>query len=405
MDYKAVKRWMFSKLPMYQRQGAVAYKKDLSRTKLLAKHLNHPEKSFKSVHVAGTNGKGSTSHMIAAILIDAGYNVGLYTSPHLKDYRERVRVNGKKISSTSVVEFINENRFFLEKNQLSFFEMTVGLAFQYFSKKGVDIAVIEVGMGGRLDSTNIIFPEVSVITNISLDHMKFLGNSLEKIAREKAGIIKKHTPVVIGQSQSSTRAVFLDKAREMDSEISFADELIDNIVPCSLSGVYQKSNIKTVLQTIEVLKNRGYTISENNIKNGLLNVENLTGIRGRWETISCKPKIICDIAHNKDALSLIIDQLMQEKFQNLHMVIGFVNDKSVEDLVSIFPRQAYYYFCKPDIERGIESNQLKDIFLKRNYRGKAYLSVRDALTAAKSQSLESDLIFVGGSTFVVSEVI
>ena len=347
MDYKAVKKWMFSKLPMYQRQGAFAYKKDLSRTKLLAKHLKHPEKSFKSVHVAGTNGKGSTSHMIAAILIDAGYNVGLYTSPHLKDFRERVRVNGKKISLTSIVEFINENRFFLEKNQLSFFEMTVGLAFQYFSRKGVDIAVIEVGMGGRLDSTNIIFPEVSVITNIGLDHMKFLGNSLEKIAREKAGIIKKCVPVVIGQSQSSTRAVFLEKAREMDSEISFADELIDNTVPCSLSGVYQKSNIKTVLQTIKVLKNRGYIISENNIKNGLMNVENLTGIRGRWEIISYKPKIICDIAHNKDALSLIIGQLMQEKFQNLHMVIGFVNDKFVEDLVSIFPRQAYYYFCKP----------------------------------------------------------
>tara|TARA_Y100000991_G_scaffold48579_1_gene34867 strand:+ start:62 stop:1279 length:1218 start_codon:yes stop_codon:yes gene_type:complete len=405
MNYKATTTWMFSRLPMYQQQGAAAYKLDLSRTELLSSHLGHPENTFKSIHIGGTNGKGSTAHMLAAVLQLAGYKVGLYTSPHLKDFRERIRIDGKKISEASVVEFIEENNRFLEHHQLSFFEMTVGLAFDYFAKSKVDIAIIEVGLGGRLDSTNIINPELSVITNIGLDHTQFLGETLQKIAAEKAGIIKFHTPVVIGETQSEVDAIFISKANAVEADISFADKEINQALPCSLSGDYQKKNIKTVLQSLAVLKTKGFAVSESHIEKGLGNVQKLTGLRGRWELLSETPKTICDTAHNREGLTLVFNQLKKESFEFLHLVIGMVSDKNLEKLLDIFPKQAQYYFCKPDIPRGIDAELLTQKFYNKGINGKAYGSVKFAFEAAKKQASNDDIIFIGGSTFVVAEAL
>lgn len=405
MNYKETTTWMFSRLPMYQHQGAAAYKEDLSRTELLASHLNNPENKFKSVHIGGTNGKGSTAHMFAAVLQNAGYKVGLYTSPHLKDFRERIRIDGKKIPEVTVVEFIKENKVFLEHHQLSFFEMTVGLAFDYFAKSQVDIAIIEVGLGGRLDSTNIINSELSVITNIGLDHTQFLGDTLQKIATEKAGIIKSHTPVVIGETQSELKAIFIDKARSLEADISFADKEINHALPCSLLGDYQKKNIKTVLQSLAVLKTKGFAVSESHIKNGLENIQKLTGLRGRYELLSETPKTICDTAHNREGLTLVFNQLKKESFEFLHLVIGMVSDKNLEKLLDIFPKQAQYYFCKPDIPRGMDAELLTQKFYDKGINGKAYGSVTFAFEAAKKQASNDDIIFVGGSTFVVAEVL
>lgn len=405
MNYKDTITWMFSMLPMYQQQGATAYKKDISRAVLLASHLNHPEQQFKSIHVGGTNGKGSTSHMLAAILQDAGYKVGLYTSPHLKDFRERIKINGQMIPKDQVVSFIEEHKIFLSQNQLSFFEMTVGLAFDYFAKQSVDFAVIEVGMGGRLDSTNIITPEVSVITNIGLDHTQFLGNTLRAIATEKAGIIKPKVPVVIGETQDDTTEVFVQKAKAEDSEIYFADQAIKTDYSCSLLGDYQKKNIKTVIKTLQVLSSNGINILDRNIRHGLSHVQDLTGLRGRWDVIGNYPKIICDTAHNEQGLSLVLNQLQREKFKNLHMVLGFVKDKSLNDLVRLFPKQAKYYFCKPQIQRGLETKILRDLFNNEGYQGQEYPSVEEAVLTARQIAENEDLIFVGGSTFVVAEVL
>lgn len=405
MNYKDTITWMFSMLPMYQQQGATAYKKDISRAVLLASHLNHPEQQFKSIHVGGTNGKGSTSHMLAAILQDAGYKVGLYTSPHLKDFRERIKINGQMIPKDQVVSFIEEHKIFLSQNQLSFFEMTVGLAFDYFAKQSVDFAVIEVGMGGRLDSTNIITPEVSVITNIGLDHTQFLGNTLRAIATEKAGIIKTKVPVVIGETQDDTTEVFVQKAKAEDSEIYFADQAIKTDYSCSLLGDYQKKNIKTVIKTLQVLSSNGINILDRNISHGLSHVQDLTGLRGRWDVIWNYPKIICDTAHNEQGLSLVLNQLQREKFKNLHMVLGFVKDKSLNDLVRLFPKQAKYYFCKPQIQRGLETKILRDLFNNEGYQGQEYPSVEEAVLTARQIAENEDLIFVGGSTFVVAEVL
>lgn len=405
MNYKETTTWMFSRLPMYQFQGATAYKEDLRRTELLASHLGHPENKFKSIHIGGTNGKGSTAHMLAAVLQQAGYKVGLYTSPHLKDFRERIRIDGKKIPEVSVVEFIEENKRFLEHHQLSFFEMTVGLAFDYFAKSQVDICIVEVGLGGRLDSTNIINPELSVITNIGLDHIQFLGDTLQKIAAEKAGIIKRHTPIVIGETQSELKAIFTGKARSLQADISFADKEINQVLPCSLMGDYQKINIKTVLQSLAVLKARGFAISKIHIKKGLENVQKLTGIRGRWELLLETPKTICDTAHNRGGLTLVFNQLKKESFALLHIVIGMVNDKNLEKLLDIFPKQAQYYFCKPNIPRGMDAELLAEKFHNVGLKGQAYGSVKIAFEAAKKQASNFDIIFVGGSTFVVAEVL
>ena len=405
MNYRDTINWMFNQLPMYQNMGKSAYKEDLSNTVKLSKHLNFPETKFKSIHVAGTNGKGSTSHMIASILQEAGYKVGLYTSPHLKDFRERIKLNGICISKQFVIQFVKKNRSFFEENSLSFFEMTVGMAFDYFAKQKADIAVIEVGLGGRLDSTNIITPEVSVITNIGLDHTQFLGNTLKEIAFEKGGIIKPHVPVVIGKTQKETKQVFKVLAKENEVPIYFADGLIANNYVSDLKGNYQNHNIKTAVITILEIRKKGFNISEKNIEDGLLKVTLNTGLKGRWQVLQTKPKVICDTAHNREGLAYVMDQLKSETFENLHMVLGVVNDKNLDNLIDLFPKNASYYFCKPTVARGLDIEVLKAYFIKKGFRGEAYKSVRKALDTALLYAKKEDLIYVGGSTFVVAEII
>ena len=406
MNYQETINWMFNQLPMYQLQGASAYKKDLTNAYLLANYLGNPQKTLKCIHVAGTNGKGSTSHMLASILQEAGYKVGLYTSPHLKDYRERIKINGIEISEDFVCDFINKNKSFFEANDMSFFEMTVGLAFDYFAKEKVDIAVIEVGMGGRLDATNIITPLVSVITNIGLDHTQFLGNTLEAIAFEKAGIIKPGIPVVIGEYTSETKPVFLAKAKENNSEIYFASELISENYPSDLIGDYQVHNKKTVLETITILNSqKEIKISDNQIKSGLLNVIKNTGLQGRWQQLGEYPKIICDTAHNKNGLEIVMKQIQKEKFDTLHIVLGVVNDKNLDEILPLFPTNAIYYFCKPNIPRGLDSRTLQDKAAKFNLKGEVYNSVSESYNNALQNAIKSDFIYIGGSTFVVAEIL
>ncbi len=405
MNYQDTVSWMFQQLPMYQNKGASAFKKDLSNTLKLSKHLGEPQNEFKSIHVAGTNGKGSTSHMMASVLQEAGYKVGLYTSPHLKDFRERIRINGKVVSKQFVIGFIERNKAFFETNSLSFFEMTVGMAFDYFAKQKVDVAIIEVGLGGRLDSTNIITPELSIITNIGFDHTQFLGDTLEKIAGEKAGIIKQNKPVVIGETHFETKTVFKFKAEETNSEIYFADQLIENILESDLKGSYQIHNIKTTLQSIEVLRNSGFKISKSELKRGLLNVVKNTGLQGRWQVLETQPKIVCDTAHNKEGLTYVMQQLKTEAFKNLHIIFGVVNDKDLSSIIPLLPQKATYYFCKPDVQRGLDAKILKATFAENQLIGNSYSSVKDALNSAKSKAIKDDLIYVGGSTFVVAEII
>lgn len=405
MNYTDTVSWMFQKLPMYQNKGKSAFKKDLSNTYNLAKHLNHPETKFKSVHVAGTNGKGSTSHMLASVLQESGYNVGLYTSPHLKDFRERIRINGQVISKQAVIGFIQKNKAFLEANQLSFFEMTVGMAFDYFAKQKVDIAVIEVGLGGRLDSTNIITPELSIITNIGFDHTQFLGDTLPKIAGEKAGIIKPNIPVVIGETHPETENVFRNKAKETHSKIYFADQTTQSLYKSDLKGFYQIHNKKTVIQSVKILKELGFNISNKNLKSGLLNVVSNTGLQGRWQVVGTEPKIVCDTAHNKEGLTYVMNQIENEDYDQLHIVFGVVNDKDVNAIVPLLPTTANYYFCKPNVQRGLDAKVLSSIFKEHHLYGKAFKSVGEALSSVKSRAKKSDLIYVGGSTFVVAEII
>lgn len=405
MNYQDTLNWMFQQLPMYQNKGASAFKKDLSNTLKLSEHLKEPQQQFKSIHVAGTNGKGSTSHMMASVLQEAGYKVGLYTSPHLKDFRERIKINGKLISKQFVTGFIKRNKTFFEVNNLSFFEMTVGMAFEYFAKQNVDIAVVEVGLGGRLDSTNILTPEVSIITNIGFDHMQFLGNSLGEIAREKAGIIKQDIPVVIGETQIETENVFKLKADETNSKIYFADQSISKVLESDLRGSYQIHNIKTVLQSIEVLRNLGFKISNRELKKGLLSVVKNTGLQGRWQVLQTQPKIVCDTAHNKEGLTYVMQQIGEEKFKKLHIVFGVVNDKDLESIKPILPLEATYYFCKPDVQRGLDAEILKNNFAKKKLIGETYKSVKEALNCAKSRADKNDFIYIGGSTFVVAEII
>ncbi|WP_299782730.1 folylpolyglutamate synthase/dihydrofolate synthase family protein [uncultured Formosa sp.] len=405
MTYQDTVQWMFSQLPMYQRQGQSAFKKDLSNTIVLAEHLNHPENQFKSIHVAGTNGKGSTSHMLASILQEAGYKVGLYTSPHLKDFRERIRINGTEIAEDFVVEFIATNKLFFTEHDLSFFEMTVGLAFNYFKEKKVDIAVIEVGLGGRLDSTNIIMPELSVITNIGLDHTQFLGTTLTEIAGEKGGIIKSNIPVVIGETQLETQDVFNAIAEKHKAKIVFADQVISNIYPSDLKGIYQTKNIKTVLQSVKELQLLGYNISETHIKSGLLNVMNNTGLKGRWQVLKEQPKVVCDTGHNKEGLSEVMKQLQLESFKKLHVVFGVVNDKDVSSILPLLPKKARYYFCKPDVPRGMPAEDLQASFITSGFEGDVYNSVNEAYKSALLHAKPDDFIYVGGSTFVVAEII
>ncbi|MBO3099821.1 bifunctional folylpolyglutamate synthase/dihydrofolate synthase [Gelidibacter pelagius] len=406
MTYQDTVNWMFKQLPMYQNQGKTAYKANLDNTLQFAEHLHHPEHNFKSIHVAGTNGKGSTSHMLASILQEAGYKVGLYTSPHLKDFRERIKINGKEISEAFVVEFIEKHKSFFESHSLSFFEMTVGMAFDYFSIEKVDIAIIEVGMGGRLDSTNIITPELSIITNIGLDHTQFLGNILETIAFEKAGIIKSNVPVVIGETQPETKNVFKEIAATRHAEIHFADQVeVINDYESDLKGDYQKKNKATVLCATQVIRENGFEVSEDAIKSGFVKVVKNTGLNGRWQILQEEPKIICDTAHNKEGLHYAMAQLLKEPYKVLHMVFGVVNDKDVASILSLLPKNALYYLCKPNIPRGLEADVLRDIFVANGFKGNAYNSVQEALSSAKQHATKADVIYVGGSTFVVAEII
>ena len=406
MNYQETTNWMFSQLPMYQTHGASAYKEDLTNILSLSKHLGNPENTLLCIHVAGTNGKGSTSHMLSSILQEAGYKVGLYTSPHLKDFRERIKINGIEISEDYVCKFIKQHKSYLEKQSMSFFEMSVGLAFDYFTNEKVDIAIIEVGLGGRLDATNIITPLVSVITNIGLDHVQFLGNTLELIAIEKAGIIKPTIPVVIGEYTAETKDVFLAKAKQSNSEIYFASDLISKDYPSDLIGDYQQSNKKTVLQTITVLCHQTkFKISDKNIQLGLLKVFKNTGLEGRWQQLGTSPKVICDTAHNKNGLEIVLKQIQNENFDRLHIILGVVNDKDLNEILPLFPKNALYYFCKPNIFRGLDASILKDKAENYGLYGKVYNSVSDAYQHAKNKALPSDFIYIGGSTFVVGEIL
>ncbi len=406
MNYKETLDWMFNQLPMYQTQGATAYRKDITNTVLLAKHLGNPEEHLKCIHVAGTNGKGSTSHLLASVLQEAGYKVGLYTSPHLKDYRERITINGKPISEAYVCDFINKNKSFFEANELSFFEMSVGLAFEYFVKEKTDINIIEVGMGGRLDSTNIITPLISVITNIGLDHTQFLGNTLEAIAFEKAGIIKPNIPVIIGEYVAETKPVFETKAKDTNSEIYFASDSVQKDYPSALLGDYQFHNKKTVLQTLKVLQEKQLlSVSEEVIKNGFLKVIENTNLQGRWQQLGENPKIICDTAHNAHGLSIVLNQLKKEKFDTLHIVLGVVNDKNLGEILPLFPKNAKYYFCKPNIPRGLEAEILKEKAGDFELKGEIYNSVSNAYANATKKATPNDFIYIGGSTFVVAEIL
>ena len=423
MNYQEAIDFMFSSLPMYQRVGKAAYKANLDNTLALDEYFGHPHKSFKTIHVAGTNGKGSVSHSLAAILQSAGYRTGLYTSPHLVDYRERIRINGEMISKDYVCDFINDNQEIIRRLKPSFFEMSVALAFKYFADMKVDVAVIEVGMGGRLDSTNIITPELSVITNISFDHTQFLGNTLPLIAGEKAGIIKQGIPVVIGQTHAETKDVFLAKAKEQNSPITFADKeikvekikvadnhkyaeyLINNTetIKFDLFGEYQTKNLATILEAAKQLKNRGFAIDDKNISEALQNVKGLTGLHGRWEILSDSPLTICDTGHNIDGLSYVTAQLKAIKCPQLHIVLGFVNDKDVEHVMPLFPKDAQYYFTQADIPRAMPAEQVKAYGEKFGLTGEIYENVPSAYESAKKNASSSDTIFIGGSTFIVGD--
>lgn len=429
MTYQQTLDYLFNSLPMFQRLGKAAYKANLDNTLALDAYFNKPHEQFKSVHIAGTNGKGSVSHMLSSVLQEAGYKAGLYTSPHLKDFRERVRINGEEISENYVVDFVADNKSFFEKLKPSFFEMTVALAFKYFADEKVDIAIIEVGMGGRLDSTNIISPELSIITNISKDHTQFLGDTIEKIAKEKAGIVKENVPLIIGQSTKESKQVFIQKAKEKSTNIYFTEDNYhvdytlttvdkkqnfqvysgDSIfypdLKLDLLGVYQKFNLLTALQSIKLMREKGFQIKKNHIYDGLQKIQTNTGLKGRWQIIGHNPRIICDTAHNVAGIKEVVNQIQSTPYKKLHMVIGMVNDKNIEKVLSLLPKEANYYFTKADIPRALDENELKEKASKFKLIGVAVSIVSDALQQAKNQAEESDFIFVGGSTFVVAEVV
>jgi len=426
MNYCEVLDFMFNSLPMYQRIGQAAYKTGLDNSYALNDYFNHPHKHFKTIHIAGTNGKGSVAHSLASILQEAGYKTGLYTSPHLLDYRERIKVNGQMIPKDFVTDFINDNVRIISKLKPSFFEMSVALAFEYFRYCNVNIAVVETGMGGRLDSTNIINPILTVITNIGFDHTQFLGNSLEKIAHEKAGIIKNKIPSVIGETQKETSDIFIEKAYEMVAPIYFADNyynvtLTEAASDCGnycvktksesydlefgLIGIYQQKNLSTILKSVEILNRSDLIITNENLRNGLKKIRENTGLRGRWEIIGHQPLIICDTGHNKDGLKYVINQLLQQKFKRLHIIIGFVNDKNISELLTLLPKNAGYYFAQASIPRAMPSVSLKNIALEYHLHGNCFDDVITAFNAAKSVANKDDVIFIGGSSFVVGDLL
>ncbi len=428
MNYKETLDYMFTKLPMYQRTGKAAYKANLDTTLALDEYFNHPHKEFKTIHVAGTNGKGSVSHAVAAVLQSAGYKVGLYTSPHLRDFRERIKINGEMIPENHVIQFIDKHREKFEELCPSFFEMTVALAFEFFADQKVDIAVVEVGLGGRLDSTNIITPLVSVITNISKDHTNLLGNDIVQIAGEKAGIIKEEVPVIIGEKQEETTPVFERFSVDKKTELIYSEErydiisseLIDNqrhivyrnikkdaelSLNCDLLGNYQLKNIRTALCVCDELIQQGLKIDNSAIKHGLGNVVKETGLLGRWYTVDTNPLVICDTGHNVAGIKEIISQIKTLNYGNLHMVFGVVDDKNIDDILKLIPKNASYYFTRSNIPRALDQNVLAEKAKGFGLNGNTYETVRSALQSAKDNSNENDLIFVGGSTFVVAEVV
>lgn len=427
MTWQQALDYLYAQLPMFHRIGAAAYKNNLDNSLALDKLLRHPHKNFPCIHIAGTNGKGSVSNMLAAIYQSAGYKTGLFTSPHLKDFRERIRVNGKMISRQYVIRFIEHHRKPFERIKPSFFEWTTALAFDYFRSKKVDIAIIETGLGGRLDSTNIITPELSVITNIGWDHANLLGDTLPKIAAEKAGIIKQGVPVVIGEKQKPVQSVFIKKANECNSPLIFASDnfmarIIDarlhslklNIfknrklclkaLTLDLTGYYQIKNVCTVLQSVSLL-NEKFSVNQKQIRNGLKQVKKLTGFTGRWAVLSKHPLIITDTGHNREGISEVMKQITSIKFNRLHIVLGMVADKDVSSVLKQLPENAEYYFCRPAIPRGMPEAELRNRAMLVNLSGNEFPSVRSALKAAKARAGKSDLIFIGGSTFVVAEII
>ena len=430
-NYEEAIQYLYDHLPYYQRLGPAAYRDNLDNTLALDVMFGHPHHHFKSVHVAGTNGKGSVSHMLASVLMESGYKTGLYTSPHLKDFRERIRVDGKMVDKDFIVEFVNR---FLQLNKKmkiapSFFELTVLMAFDYFAKKQVDIAVIEVGLGGRLDSTNIIYPELSVITNISYDHMALLGDTLGRIALEKAGIIKTGVPVVIGETHPQTSMIFNGIAKEHGSELVFADlefnpghglqsiddrqvfnirkgrESVFENMRLDLLGKYQSKNICTALAAIERLRIKGWVIPEKALRSGMEKVVENTGLEGRWQVIGANPRIICDTGHNVAGIREVVAQIKHIPFKTLHFVIGMVNDKDITGVLALLPRDAVYYFTKASIPRALDETKLMKMASHFKLHGNTYTSVKEAITMAKQNSVPDDLIFIGGSTFVVAEVI
>ncbi|KAI9549966.1 Folylpolyglutamate synthase [Daphnia sinensis] len=434
MTYKETIQYLYSRLPMFSREGKAAIKHGLDNIIKLCEKLDNPQNKFKSIHVGGTNGKGSTSHMLAAVLQTAGYKTGLYTSPHLRDFRERIRINGEMISEKEVIQFVQSNQLIIEELEPSFFEVTVAMAFEYFAKQEVDFAIIEVGLGGRLDSTNIIIPELSVISNIGYDHMNILGNTLKEIASEKAGIIKANRPVIISQKQSEIQDVFIKKASEMHATITFASDeweitrsktqenstsllKVDikaknqilsfkfNQLDLDLSGSYQLKNLGGVLSSLERLKTLGYHIDDQDIISALGRVKSLTGLMGRWQTLSAKPLVICDTGHNEDGIKEVLKNIELSTFKNLHMVIGMVKDKDISKILGLLPKDAQYYFCQPDIPRAKSAIELYSEAMQFNLIGNYYESVELALNAAKKNATEEDLIFIGGSTFVVAEIV
>lgn len=404
MTYKETVEWMFNQLPVYQHQGASAYKKDLTNTLLLTAHLGNPERDIKTIHIAGTNGKGSVSNMLASILQEAGYKTGLYTSPHLKDFRERIKINGEDISEEFVCRFIEKNKPFFDKQELSFFEMTVGLAFEYFKEEQVDIAIIETGMGGRLDSTNVITPLVSVITNIGMDHTQFLGDTLTAIAGEKAGIIKPNVPIVIGEYTDVTKPVFIAKAKEWSTPIYFASDEVTEDYPSDMTGDYQKQNKKTVVKTIEVIQQH-FPVSDESLKSGLLHVAQNTGFKGRWQQIHSNPTAIADTAHNSHGLKIVMAQLQKQNFDVLRFIFGVVNDKDLVEILPLLPKNAIYYFCRPNLSRGLDASVLQTAAKEFGLIGEVYNSVSEAYDSALKVSSNTDFIYVGGSTFVVAEIL
>ena len=429
-NYQQTLSYLFSQLPMFQRVGPMAFKKDLGNIKALCDYLDHPEQKFKSIHIAGTNGKGSTAHLLAAGLQAADYKVGLYTSPHYKDFRERIKINGQLISKRFVVDWVADHQNYFNELKPSFFEITVALAFDYFAQQGVDVAVIETGLGGRLDSTNIILPKLSVITNISFDHQQFLGDTLPEIADEKAGIIKKNIPVVIGETQNETKPVFIKKAQKENAPITFADDHFrGNIVkevfahsifsiykdgklwlksiPIQLHGKFQEKNVATAFQVFDILRKQENfkKLNWENVKHGLANLTQFTRFMGRWQIIGQEPLIICDSGHNEGGLRQTMQQLDVTPFNHLHIIMGVVNDKSLDKVLPHFPKGASYYFAKADIPRGLPAKELKAQAESFGLKGRAYSSVKNAFRAAKRKAQPTDVIFVGGSIFVVAESI